>query len=104
MKTKAVELNDVLAKELKNNDFKFLFDEHKFYLQIAHLISDLRAKTGLSQSDLAKKAKVSQPMIARLERGDHQRTPTFDTIYKILGALGYMMSINVHKVKSKKSA
>jgi HTH-type transcriptional regulator / antitoxin HipB len=104
MKTKAVGLDKILNRELKNNDFKLLFDEHKFYLQIAHLISDLREKTGLSQLDLAKKASVSQPMIARLEKGDQQRTPTFDTIYKILKALGYEMSINVQKVKKKRAA
>ena len=104
MKTKSVDFKKILAKELKDNDFKLLFDEHKFYLQIAHLISDLRAKTGLSQADLAKKAHISQPMVARLEKGDHQRTPTFDTVFKILKALGYGMSINVQKDKKKKAA
>lgn len=104
MKTKSVGLESILTTELKDHDFKLLFDEHKFYLQIAHLISDLREKTGFSQADLAKKAKISQPMIARLERGDHQRTPTFDTIFKILKALGYVMSINVQKEKKKKAA
>jgi len=104
MKTKSIGLNEILTKELKNNDLKLLFDENKFYLQIAHLISDLREKTGISQAELAKKAKISQPMVARLEKGDHQRTPTFDTIYKILKALGYVMSINVQKEKKKRAA
>lgn len=104
MKTKSIGLNEILAKELKDNDLKLLFDERKFYLQIAHLISDLREKTGLSQAELARKAKISQPMVARLEKGDHQRTPTFDTIYKILKALGYVMSINVQKEKKKRVA
>lgn len=104
MKTKAVGLDEILSKELKNKDFRLLFDEHTFYLKVAHLISDLREKTGLSQIELAKKAGVSQPMIARLEKGDRQRTPTFDTIYKILKALGYEMSINVQKVKKKGAA
>jgi HTH-type transcriptional regulator / antitoxin HipB len=101
MKSKSVDLNTILSKELKNNDFKILFDEHRFYLQIARLISDLRQKAGLSQAEVAKKASVSQPMIARLERGDHQRTPTFDTIYKILKVLGYELSLNVHPTKKK---
>lgn len=104
MKTRSVGLDDILTRELKDNDFKILFDEHKFYLQIAHLISDLREKTGFSQADLAKKANISQPMVARLEKGDHQRTPTFDTIFKILKALGYVMSINVKKEKKKRAA
>ena len=104
MKNKSVKLDTILAKELKNNEFKVLFDEHRFYLQIAHLISDLRERVGISQVELAKKAKVSQPMVARLENGDVSRTPTFDTIYKLLKVLGYSMSINVRKEKAGKAA
>jgi transcriptional regulator with XRE-family HTH domain len=81
-----------------------IFDEHRFYLQIAHLVSDLRCKAGISQQELAKKAGVSQPMVARLEKGDHRRIPTFDTIYKILKVLGYSISINVQREKKKRVA
>ena len=95
------DLNTILSKELNKNDFKILFDEHRFYLQIARLISELRQKAGLSQTEVAKKASVSQPMIARLERGDHQRTPTFDTIYKILKVLGYELSLSIQPAKKK---
>lgn len=104
MKNKSVSLDDILAKELKNDEFRMAFDEHRFYLQIAHLISDLRSKTGLSQLELAKRASVSQPMVARLEKGDSARTPTFDTIFKVLKALGYTMSINVQKEKKRRAA
>ena len=95
------DLNTILSKELNKIDFKILFDEHRFYLQIARLISELRQKAGLSQTEVAKKASVSQPMIARLERGDHQRTPTFDTIYKILKVLGYELSLSIQPAKKK---
>lgn len=101
MKNKGIALEDILAKELKNGEFKMAFDEHRFYLQIAHLLSDLRAKVQISQADLAKKARVSQPMIARLEKGDRRRTPTFETISKVLKVLGYTMSIHVRKEKQK---
>ena len=101
MKNKSVNLDEILAKELKNDEFKLAFDQHRFYLQIAHLISDLRERTGLSQSELAKKSGVSQPMIARLEKGDSTRMPTFDTIFKVLKALGYTLSINVQKEKRR---
>jgi DNA-binding phage protein len=104
MKAKSVSLDDILVKELKDDEFKLLFDQRRFYLQIAHLISDLRARTGLSQVELAKKAGVSQPMVARLEKGDSSRTPTFDTIFKVLKALGYTMSINVQKEKRGRAA
>jgi DNA-binding XRE family transcriptional regulator len=91
----SVSLEKILAKEIKDNEFRIVFDEHRFYLQVAHLISGLREKVGLSQVELAKKAKVSQPLIARLEKGDQNRAPTFDTIFKILKALGYQMRIQI---------
>jgi transcriptional regulator with XRE-family HTH domain len=96
-----IRFEDILAKELKNSEFKMAFDEHRFYLQIAHMLSELRTRAGLSQTELAKRAKVSQPMLARLEKGDHLRTPTFETIFKVLRALGYSMSINVQKDRKR---
>ena len=104
MKNKSVSLDEILARELKNDEFRLAFDEHRFYLQIARLVSDLRARAGLSQAELAERTGVSQPMIARLEKGDNRRTPTFDTIFRLLKVLGYTMSIHVQKEKRKKAA
>jgi len=104
MKDKSVRLGDIIARERKKGGFRLAFDEHRFYLQIAHLVSDLRGRAGLSQVELAKKAGVSQPMIARLETGDSGRTPTFDTIFRLLRVLGYTMSLQVQKEKRKRAA
>ena len=104
MKSKSVRLETILAREQKNAAFRLAFDERRFYLQIAHLVSDLRTRTGLSQVELAKKAGVGQPMIARLEKGDSSRTPTFDTIFRLLKALGYTISLHVQKEKRKRAA
>ena len=104
MKNKSVNLDEILAKEFRNDKFRLAFDEHRFYLQVARLVSDLRARRGLSQIELAQKAGVSQPMIARLEKGDSRRTPTFDTIFRLLKVLGYTLSIHVQKQKRKRAA
>jgi len=104
MGDRSVNLEAILAQELKNGAFRLAFDEHRFYLQIAHLVSDLRTRTGLSQAELAKKAGVSQPMIARLEKGDGRRAPTFDTIFRLLKVLGYTMSLHVQKEKRRRAA
>ena len=98
-KQKGTSLDEVLAKELKNDEFRLAYEERKFYLQVARLIAKIREKAGLSQAELAKLAKVSQPLIARLEKGDQQRVPTFETLFKILKAMGYRLDIKVHPEK-----
>ncbi|MEN9723006.1 MAG: hypothetical protein RJB38_992 [Pseudomonadota bacterium] len=97
---KGVSLESIIEKQRKDSAFSILFDERRFYLQIAHMITDLRAKAGLSQAELAKAARVSQPLIARLEKGDQRRTPTFDTIYKLLKVLGYRLELMVKPTKA----
>lgn len=87
--------DQLVSKYSKDKNFKIAYDERRFYLQVAHLIRDLREKAGFSQIEVAKKAKVSQPLIARLESGDHRRTPTIETIHRILGILGYQLILEV---------
>lgn len=102
-KIKGVSLETIIDRQLKKDKaLKIQFDEQRFYLQVAHLISDLRARSGLSQTELARSAGVKQPLIARLEKGDQRRVPTFDTIYRILKALGYQLAISI--VPEKKAA
>jgi len=97
-KTKGVSLETVIERQIKQDKgLRILFDERRFYLQVAHLIANLRAKSGLSQSQVAKSAGVSQPLIARLEKGDQRRALTFDTIYRVLKTLGYQLEISVTK-------
>ena len=92
---RGVSFEELLAKQLKNKEVRLLFDEKLFYLQVAHLVTELREKSGLSQAEVAKRAHVSQPLIARLEKGDHRRAPTFDMLYRILKVLGYSLMIAV---------
>lgn len=93
-------LDHLISKYQKKEEFKISFNERKFYLQVAHLLRDLREKVGLSQAEVAKKAKVSQPMIARLESGDHRRTPTIETIHRILSILGYQLILEVKPTRA----
>lgn len=88
-------LDQLVKKFSKSEEFKIAYEERRFYLQVAHLIRDLREKAGLSQAEVAKEAKVSQPMIARLENGDSRRTPTIETVHRILAVLGYRLVLEV---------
>jgi DNA-binding XRE family transcriptional regulator len=101
-KNKTVSFETVLNRQLQSSEFRLEFEQKQFYLHVARLIATLRNKAGITQAALAKAAKVCQPLIARIERGDQSRTPTFETLAKILKALGYRVELNV--VPEKKAA
>lgn len=48
-------------------------------------IRDARKKQGLSQDELAEKAGLSRPTIARVERGDDVSTATINKLAEVLG-------------------
>jgi transcriptional regulator with XRE-family HTH domain len=52
-----------------------------------------RAEHELSQTALAKRLKMSQPAVARLERGEH--SPTFPMLLSISDALGVELAIDI---------
>ena len=53
----------------------------------ADLLLQTRIKAGLSQRDLANRAKTTQSAIARIERG--QTSPTWSTLERLLKAANY---------------
>ena len=59
-------------------------------VKLMHAIANARKKKGLSQRELEKISGVSQPVIARMEKGDNAK---IDTIMKILIALGGELSV-----------
>lgn len=58
-KAQSKSLDQLIKKHSKDDEFKIAYEERRFYLQIAHLVRDLREKAGFSQAEVAKKAKVS---------------------------------------------
>lgn len=59
----------------------------------ANLLKVARAKTGLSQRELAQAAHVAQSTIARIESGSRQ--PSLPVLAKILAALDFDMRITL---------
>lgn len=51
----------------------------------------IREEQGLTQAQLAEKCKVTQPVIARMEKSVH--SPQIDSLLKILTPLGYTLKI-----------
>jgi transcriptional regulator with XRE-family HTH domain len=55
------------------------------------LIREARKRAGLTQAQLATRAGVTQPVIARLERGGGN--PTFETLERVLHAAGHRLEL-----------
>jgi transcriptional regulator with XRE-family HTH domain len=54
-----------------------------------------RRKAGYSQRELAERAGVPQPTVARIESG--AVTPRVDTLDKLLRTCGYMLEMDVYR-------
>jgi transcriptional regulator with XRE-family HTH domain len=60
----------------------------------AQLVREARRRAGLTQRELAARADVSQPLVARIEQGVVQ--PTFDRLVQLVRACG--LDLEVHLV------
>lgn len=65
----------------------------------AELILDARRDAGLTQTDLARRARISQPNLAQMEAG--KRMPSEEMLERILGAADYRPSIPVERYASR---
>lgn len=83
----------------KSPGFRQIVEEHKEKAKMAFLIKNIRLKESLSQSELAKKAKVTQSVIARLESSNSDTMPRIDLLTKILAAMGYKLILEVKKAR-----
>ena len=63
--------------------------------QCAHRLLELRAHTGETQKQLAKRLEMTESMISRLERGDH--VPSLATLCRIADAFGRRLEIVFHE-------
>ncbi len=98
-KTKRISLQDVLKEELKDAEFCFYFEREKAISRIARFVRDARVRIGLTQVTLAKKAKTSQAVIARLESGTDRRIPSLDLLERIARALKAKLLVSFESLR-----
>ena len=87
---------DVLARQLKDPDFRAEWERTSLARAVAIEVVKYRADQGLSQAALAERLGVSQPIVARLERGDH--TPNWETLGRLARAMGVHFLVDVDPV------
>lgn len=89
---------DDLQKEVgKSRRFKLLFEIESAKLKVATKLTEMRETMGLTQAELAKKMKVSQQLVSRIESGDDNIT--IETLVRFLYMIGITLKIDVEKRK-----
>jgi len=85
-KAHAVTHKRVMNRLLKQPRFRQGYEEELDKLRLVDALVGLRQRQGLTQASLAKRLKVSQPFIAKLERAETHNF-TLDTLLKVVEAL-----------------
>lgn len=62
-------------------------------LNASRLLQSARERAGLSQRQLAKKARTAQSVVARIEMGE--TSPSWSTLARLLKAAGFTLSIGL---------
>ena len=94
---------DWKAQQLKNPEFRRVFEEGLDWLRLGVSVAILRRRMKLSQAKLASLAQTSQPVISRLERGENVQ---LETIHRVAQALNAKIKIELvfQKQHAKKSS
>ncbi len=91
MPFKKIDVKELLEKEFEDVALKSNYDQIKKEYELIEQIVKIRKQKKISQVDLAKKARVSQQAISRLEREKH--IPKIDTLMKIVDGLGLKLTL-----------
>ena len=78
---------------LKDKEIKKGYDALGPEFALIEMVIRKRIQQGLTQKQLAKKARTKQPVISRFEGGDF--SPTVKFLYKITNALGAKLKITI---------
>ncbi|MDP2157820.1 MAG: helix-turn-helix transcriptional regulator [Nitrospirota bacterium] len=84
-----------LKEKLKDKQFKELYDEERQLAELSLSVISTREHLGLSQADVAHKAKVTQQQVSKIEKGINCNITTF---LKVCNALGIKVDLELPRV------
>lgn len=82
---------DVMTEELKDPAFRKVWEAGTARREVVKMIMSERIRRNMSQADLAKRAGLKQPNVARIESGS--RGVSIETLSKIARAFGKQLRI-----------
>lgn len=86
--------DELLAEQLRDDpEFRAEWERTGLARAIAVAVVQFRTDRGLSQRQLATNLGMTQPQVARLERGDVN--PSWDTLIRVAVGLGIELNISV---------
>ena len=86
--------DELLAEQLRDDpEFRAEWERTGLARAIAVAVVQFRTDRRLSQRQLATKLGMTQPQVARLERGDVN--PSWDTLIRVAAGLGIELNISV---------
>ncbi|MBI3011548.1 MAG: XRE family transcriptional regulator [Candidatus Omnitrophica bacterium] len=97
---RAVSHRQVMGRLLKDQRFRRGYEEEFEKLRIVDAIINLRQRQGMTQKTLARRLKVSQPFIAKLEKAETHNF-TLDTLIKVVTALNGELVIHIKPRKAR---
>ncbi len=90
MKVRLKSVDEHLREKSRDPRFRAMMELEEEKAKIASLIVKYRADHHMSQGQLAKKVRVTQQYISKIEEGDFS---SLSTVWRVLQALGYRISI-----------
>ena len=94
---------DFWKEDLKDPEFRRMCEIERIKVSLAQKIAVLRDELHLNQAQLAKRMKVSQQFISKLENGDNANV-TLETLAKIARSFNMGIKISFTKLEKDKPA
>ncbi|HPY86459.1 MAG TPA: helix-turn-helix transcriptional regulator [Spirochaetota bacterium] len=89
---------NILVKKLTNSSFKEKYNEEKRLIEISLELQHTREKLGLTQTEVAKKAKITQQQLSKIENGGNFNILTFIKVCKALNLDFDFINLNKKQV------
>lgn len=90
-----ITLDEAIQQELKEHpELREAYQKELLVNAISRMVVEMRRQAHLTQNELAKRAKTSQSVVARLESGKNYRVPSLSLLARIAAAAHAKLKIN----------